>query len=48
MADAEMAKRAVGFAAVDRYVTSGTCIGLGSGTTAYWAIERGGETGACG
>jgi ribose 5-phosphate isomerase A len=43
MADAEMAKRAVGFAAVDRYVTSGTCIGLGSGTTAYWAIERVGE-----
>ena len=43
MPDAEMAKRAVGFAAVDRYVTGGTCIGLGSGTTAYWAIERVGE-----
>lgn len=43
MRDAELAKRAVGFAAVDRHVTSGTCIGLGSGTTAFWAIERVGE-----
>jgi ribose 5-phosphate isomerase A len=37
------AKRAAGFAAVDRYVTEGDCIGLGTGTTAYWAVERVGE-----
>jgi ribose 5-phosphate isomerase A len=43
MQDAEGAKRAVGFAAVDRYVAPHTCIGLGSGTTAFWAIERVGE-----
>ncbi len=36
-------KRAVGFAAVDRYVTAGTCIGLGTGSTARWAVERVGE-----
>jgi ribose 5-phosphate isomerase A len=34
------AKRAVGYAAVDRFVVDGTCVGLGTGTTAYWAIER--------
>lgn len=34
------AKRAAGYAAVDRYVRDGMCIGLGTGTTAYWAIER--------
>lgn len=39
MADVD-GKRAVGYAAVDRYVRDGTCIGLGTGTTAYWAIER--------
>jgi ribose 5-phosphate isomerase A len=37
------AKRAVARAAVDRYVRAGTCIGLGTGTTARWAIERVGE-----
>jgi ribose 5-phosphate isomerase A len=36
-------KRVAGFAAVDRYVRDGMCIGLGTGTTAYWAIERVGE-----
>jgi ribose 5-phosphate isomerase A len=36
-------KRAVGYAAVDGYVRDGTCIGLGTGTTAYWAIERVGQ-----
>jgi len=37
-------KRAVGFAAVDRFVTDGMrCIGLGTGSTARWAIERVGE-----
>lgn len=40
---AEEHKRAAGFAAVDRYVRDGTCIGLGSGTTAYWATARTGE-----
>ncbi len=34
------AKRAAGYAAVDRYVRDGMCVGLGTGTTAYWAIER--------
>ena len=34
------AKRAVGYAAVDKYVRDGMCIGLGTGTTAYWAVER--------
>jgi ribose 5-phosphate isomerase A len=36
-------KRAVGYAAVDRYVRDGTCIGLGTGSTARWAVERAGE-----
>jgi ribose 5-phosphate isomerase A len=39
----EMAKRLVGEAAVDRFVDDGTCIGLGTGTTAIWAIRRVGE-----
>ena len=43
MLAADEAKRAAGFAAVDRYVRDGTCIGLGTGTTARWAIERVGE-----
>ncbi|HTX60328.1 MAG TPA: ribose-5-phosphate isomerase RpiA [Verrucomicrobiae bacterium] len=41
-------KRAVGYAAVDRYVRDGECIGLGTGTTAYWAIQRVGERTAAG
>jgi ribose 5-phosphate isomerase A len=41
-------KRAVGYAAVDRYVRDGMCVGLGTGTTAYWAIERIGERVASG
>jgi ribose 5-phosphate isomerase A len=36
-------KREAGYAAVDRYVRDGTCIGLGTGSTARWAIERAGE-----
>jgi ribose 5-phosphate isomerase A len=37
-------KRAVAYAAVDACITeSVTSIGLGTGTTAYWAIERVGE-----
>ncbi|MBV8148231.1 MAG: ribose-5-phosphate isomerase RpiA [Candidatus Eremiobacteraeota bacterium] len=42
------AKRAAGYAAVDRYVRNGMCIGLGTGTTAYWAIERVGRRVAAG
>jgi len=41
-------KRAAGFAAVDRYVRSGTCIGLGTGSTARWAVARVGERVAAG
>ena len=44
----EAAKRLVGYAAVDRYVTDGMCVGLGTGTTAYWAIKRTGERIAAG
>jgi ribose 5-phosphate isomerase A len=42
------AKRAAGYAAVDRYVRDGMCIGLGTGSTAYWAIERIGQRVAAG
>lgn len=47
-ANDDPAKRAAGYAAVDRYVTDGACIGLGTGTTAYWAIERVGQRVAAG
>jgi ribose 5-phosphate isomerase A len=46
--DVEVGKRAVGYAAVDRFVQDGMCIGLGTGTTAYWAIERVGQRVAAG
>ena len=36
-------KRAAGYAAADRYVTSGMKIGMGTGSTAVWAIRRIGE-----
>jgi ribose 5-phosphate isomerase A len=36
----DLAKREAGEAAVDRYVRDGMCVGLGTGTTAYWAIQR--------
>ena len=39
----ERAKRVVGRKAVDAYVRPGTCLGLGTGTTALYAIERTGE-----
>jgi ribose 5-phosphate isomerase A len=42
------AKRAAGFAAADRYVRSGSAIGLGTGSTAIWAIRRVGELIAAG
>ncbi len=41
-------KRAAGYAAVDRFVRSGSCIGLGTGTTAFFAIERVGQRVAAG
>lgn len=44
----EAAKRLVGFAAVDRFVEPGMCVGLGTGSTAYWAIKRTGERVAAG
>ena len=46
--NSDPAKRAAGYAAVDRHVVNGTCIGLGTGTTAYWAIERVGQRVAAG
>jgi len=44
----EERKRAAGFAAVDRYVRADTCIGLGTGSTARWAVVRVGERVAAG
>ncbi len=44
----DAAKRAAGYAAVDRYVRAGMCIGLGTGTTAFYAIERVGQRVAAG
>jgi len=46
--NSDPAKRAAGYAAVDRYVRDGMCVGLGTGTTAYWAIERVGQRVAAG
>lgn len=37
------AKRDAGYAAVDRHVRPGMAIGLGTGSTAVWAIRRVGE-----
>jgi ribose 5-phosphate isomerase A len=48
MPTADDLKRAAGFAAVDRYVRTGMCIGLGTGSTAHWAIARAGERVAAG
>jgi len=36
----QAAKRAAGFAAVDRHVASGMLVGLGTGSTAAFAVER--------
>jgi ribose 5-phosphate isomerase A len=44
----EAAKRLVGYAAVDRYVADGMCVGLGTGSTAYWAVKRVGELASAG
>ena len=48
MTPEEQRKRDVGFAAVDRYVRADTCIGLGTGSTARWAVARVGERVAAG
>ncbi len=40
---ADERKREAGFAAVDRFVRDGMCVGLGTGSTALWAIRRVGE-----
>ncbi|MEA2663744.1 MAG: ribose 5-phosphate isomerase [Candidatus Eremiobacteraeota bacterium] len=48
MLSSDDTKRAVARAAVDRYVRAGTCIGLGTGTTAKWAVARVGERIAAG
>jgi ribose 5-phosphate isomerase A len=43
IADLEGLKRDAAYAAVDRYVESGTTVGLGSGTTAAFVVARIGE-----
>jgi ribose 5-phosphate isomerase A len=43
MDTANALKRSAGETAVNRYVRDGMCIGLGTGTTAYYAIRRVGE-----
>lgn len=43
LAPEDRAKREVGYNAVDAYVRDGTCIGLGTGTTAKFAVDRVGE-----
>ena len=48
MLSSDDVKRLVPQAAVDRYVRDGTCIGLGTGTTAKWAVARVGERIAAG
>lgn len=39
----EQLKRQVGYKAVDDYVRSGQVVGLGTGSTAYYAVERVGQ-----
>ncbi len=39
----DIAKRAAGAAAIDRYVTSGMKLGLGSGSTSHWMVKTLGE-----
>ena len=41
--DLEKLQRAAAVAAVDGYVTSGMIVGLGTGSTASWAVKRIGE-----
>jgi ribose 5-phosphate isomerase A len=46
--DEEQAKRRAGRFAIDTYASEPVCIGLGTGSTAYYAIERAGELVAAG
>merc|ERR1719160_1535656 len=39
----EELKKQVGYKAVDDYVKSGMVVGLGTGSTAYYAVERVGQ-----
>jgi ribose 5-phosphate isomerase A len=48
MASADDLKRAVGRAAVDRFVVDGMRLGLGTGSTAIWAVRRTAERFASG
>ena len=41
--DAQEIKKQVGYAAIDEFVKSGMKIGLGTGSTAVWAVRRLGE-----
>jgi ribose 5-phosphate isomerase A len=41
--DEEQAKRRAGRFAIDTFASEPACIGLGTGSTAYYAIERAGE-----
>ncbi|KAA8494627.1 putative ribose-5-phosphate isomerase 3, chloroplastic [Porphyridium purpureum] len=43
MADVEELKKVVGYKSVDDYVSSGMVVGLGTGSTAYFAVERLGQ-----
>lgn len=43
VASVEELKRQTGYKAVDDYVTSGMVVGLGTGSTAYFAVERLGQ-----
>ena len=43
MATQDELKKQVGYKAVDDYVKSGMVVGLGTGSTAYFAVERVGE-----
>ena len=43
MASQDELKKLVGYKAVDDYVKSGLVIGLGTGSTAYFAVERVGQ-----
>jgi ribose 5-phosphate isomerase A len=40
MGGSECVKKRLGFEAVDRFVTSGMKLGLGTGSTAMWAVRR--------
>lgn len=43
MASVDELKKTVGYKSVDDYVTSGMVVGLGTGSTAYFAVERLGQ-----